>query len=126
MCAGDRHLVGHYWLQPVICDMIRINVVTSSMNGFLESPLTSKELVSLPGGTLKSHFAFAALKTGLDHQTLENVDPTDSDKRVELGLYLLTQQRIGVEKTGANSNICRLDKREDHHFCGLPGNFSGG
>ena len=93
----------------------------------LNNSLTQLIILGLDwGGYLSGFVLCTAAETGLDHQTLENVDPTDSDKRVELGLYLLSQQTIGVEKTGANSNICRLDKREDHHFCGLPGNFSGG
>ena len=48
--------------------------------------------------------------TGLDHQTLEKVDTTDSDKRSELCLYLLA--RLGVAITGANLMVCNLDKRE--------------
>jgi len=48
--------------------------------------------------------------TGLDHQTLEKVDTTNSDKRSELCLYLLA--RLGVATTGANLMVCNLDKRE--------------
>ena len=41
--------------------------------------------------------------TGLDHQTLEKVDTTDSDKRSELSMNLLA--RLGVEKTGAKQGV---------------------
>jgi len=41
--------------------------------------------------------------TGLDHQTLEKVDTTDSDKRSELCLYLLA--RLGVATTGAKQDV---------------------
>ena len=41
--------------------------------------------------------------TGLDHQTLEKVDTTDSDKRSELSMNLLA--RLGVEKTGAKQDV---------------------
>jgi len=43
------------------------------------------------------------LGTGLDHQTLEKVDTTDSDKRSELCLYLLA--RLGVATTGAKQDV---------------------
>jgi len=41
--------------------------------------------------------------TGLDHQTLEKVDTTDSDKRSELCLYLLGN--LGVATTGAKQDV---------------------
>ena len=53
--------------------------------------------------------------TGLDHQTLGNVDTTDPDKRTELSLNLL--DHFGVATTGANDKVCNLDKRECPHFC---------
>jgi len=43
------------------------------------------------------------LSTGLDHQTLEKVDTTDSDKRSELCLYLLGN--LGVATTGAKQDV---------------------
>jgi len=43
------------------------------------------------------------LGTGLDHQTLEKVDTTDSDKRSELCLYLLGN--LGVATTGAKQDV---------------------
>ena len=41
--------------------------------------------------------------TGLDHQTLEKVDTTNSDKRSELCLYLLGN--LGVATTGAKQDV---------------------
>jgi len=52
--------------------------------------------------------------TGLDHQTLGNVDTTDPDKRTELSLNLL--DRLGVATTGGVNKDSKLDKRECPHF----------
>ena len=52
--------------------------------------------------------------TGLDHQTLDAVDTTKSDKRDELSMNLL--DHFGVATTGANAKVCNLDKRECPHF----------
>jgi len=43
------------------------------------------------GGYLRPFFIVLtiAIPTGLDNQTLENVDATDSDKRAELGVCFL-------------------------------------
>jgi len=54
------------------------------------------------------------LRTGLDHQTLGNVDTTDPDKRTELSLNLL--DRLGVATTGGVNQDSKLDKRECPHF----------
>ena len=52
-----------------------------------------------------------AIPTGLDNQTLENVNATNSDKRAESGRYLLkTRSFRGSEKL--NKVTCKLDKRE--------------
>ena len=53
--------------------------------------------------------------TGLDHQTLGNVDTTDPDKRTELSLNLL--DHFGVATTGGVNQDSKLDKRECPHFC---------
>ena len=53
--------------------------------------------------------------TGLDHQTLGNVDTTDPDKRTELSLNLL--DHFGVATTGRVHQDSKLDKRECPHFC---------
>ena len=50
------------------------------------------------------------LRTGLDHQTLDAVDTTKSDKRTELSLNLL--DRLGVATTGGVDKDSKLDKRE--------------
>ena len=54
------------------------------------------------------------LRTGLDHQTLDAVDTTKSDKRTELSLNLL--DRLGVATTGGVDKDSKLDKRECPHF----------
>ena len=53
--------------------------------------------------------------TGLDHQTLDAVDTTKSDKRTELSLNLL--DHFGVATTGRVHQDSKLDKRECPHFC---------
>jgi len=54
-------------------------------------------------------------RTGLDHQTLDAVDTTNSDKRTELSMNLL--DRLGVAKTGGVAKDSKLDKRECPHNC---------
>jgi hypothetical protein len=54
-------------------------------------------------------FSRPVIKRGHD-LPLENVDATDSDKRVEQGVYLL--RKLGVVKTLEGQNPFRLDKRE--------------
>ena len=68
------------------------------------------------GGSLSGFFVFSDWNIKRGHNPpLENVDATDSDKRVEQGLCLL--RKFGAVKTLEGLTPFKLDKRE-HLSCG--------
>ena len=91
-------------------DMIRSILVARNIKGHLDDSPSLYSGVQ-QGGFSKWLFCFQrpVVKRGHD-PALVNVGATDTDKRVEPGLYLLGN--LGIVKTGRGVRTPKLDKRE--------------